>query len=259
MFLVNFKIVSLINMQFAYQPLKMKILQELECQYDTRLDLFMTFWHKPRVSEHPSLAKPYFAQKKNALMSSEFLKIIRNRRSVFPAQYNGTPVDRATLELLLEQANWAPTHRLTEPWRYRVFHEPAARQKLGDYLAHWYKTNTPEAEFSAKKFEKNQQKPVRSAAVLAICMQRDPEEKVPEWEELAAVACSVQNLWLSCSALGLGGYWSSPPAMMGDAAREFLQLPEDQKCFGLFYLGHFDLDLPEGKRGLWQEKVEWMD
>jgi len=39
------------------------------------------------------------------------LEIIRNRRSIFPAQYNDTPITREAIETILEAANWAPTHR----------------------------------------------------------------------------------------------------------------------------------------------------
>ena len=41
-------------------------------------------------------------------------------------------------------------------------------------------------------------------------MQRDPGERIPEWEELASVACAVQNMWLSATSYGIGAYWSSP-------------------------------------------------
>jgi len=42
---------------------------------------------------------------------------------------------------------------------------------------------------------------------IAICMQRHHE--VPEWEEVAAVACAAQNMQLVATALGVAGYWSS--------------------------------------------------
>lgn len=38
-------------------------------------------------------------------------------------------------------------------------------------------------------------------------MQRHHE--VPEWEEVAAVACAAQNMQLVATALGVAGYWSS--------------------------------------------------
>ena len=39
--------------------------------------------------------------------------------------YGAEPVDRATLDELLEPARWAPNHHLTQPWRFRVL-GPAA-------------------------------------------------------------------------------------------------------------------------------------
>ena len=40
-------------------------------------------------------------------------------------------------------------------------------------------------------------------------MQRDPNESIPEWEEIASVSMSVQNMWLMATNLNIGGYWSS--------------------------------------------------
>ena len=34
-------------------------------------------------------------------------------------------------------------------------------------------------------------------------------EKLPEWEEICAVAMSVQNMHLAAEAMGIGGFWSS--------------------------------------------------
>src|SRR5687768_221727 len=43
---------------------------------------------------------------------------IRTRRTI--KAFEAEPVDRATLEQLLELARWAPNHHLTNPWRFRV-------------------------------------------------------------------------------------------------------------------------------------------
>ena len=47
--------------------------------------------------------------------------LIRRRRSVFPKMYNDLPIADELIAEVLENANWAPTHRLTEPWRFMVF------------------------------------------------------------------------------------------------------------------------------------------
>ncbi|MGB5941701.1 MAG: nitroreductase [Leeuwenhoekiella sp.] len=183
------------------------------------------------------------------------LETIAARRSVFPEQFTKEPIPKEKIELLLQAANWAPTHRKTEPWRFKVC-QGEAIGNLADFLAEKYKETTPPKKFSEFKMKKTKAKPRMAAAVIAICMQRDPRESLPEWEEIAAMAMAVQNLWLAATALGLGGYWSSPATIseMGD----FFNLAEGENCYGFFYLGNYEGELFEGTRGNWEEKVEWI-
>lgn len=182
-------------------------------------------------------------------------ELIRQRRSIFPNSYNSRHIPDEIIKEILENANWAPTHRLTEPWRFKVF-RAEARRRLGEYLAGWYRENTPAEQFSERKYDKTLSNPQRSSCVIAICMQRDPQERVPEWEELASVASAVQNMWLSCTAYGIGCYWSSPRSIL--EADEFLGLKEGERCLGLFYMGYHDMPAIEGKRRPAGEKVEWV-
>lgn len=182
--------------------------------------------------------------------------LIRRRRSIFPKSYlQDAPIDRAVIEQLLENARWAPTHRLTEPWRFQVFHSEESREVLGDYMSDYYtKTTAPEL-FSEEKKQKAGENPRRSGAILAIIMRRDPEARIPEFEEIAAVAMAVQNMWLSCTALGLGCYWSTPgAALKGD---DFLELQPGEKCLGFFYMGHHEMPEVDGKRTGMSDKVVW--
>lgn len=189
---------------------------------------------------------------------TEVNQLLRSRRAVFPKMYDNRPISRPVLEDILENANWAPTHKLTEPWRFVVF-EGAARERLGQFLADRYRETAGEEQFSELKYRKNLEKPTRSGAVIAICMQRDPRERVPEWEELAAVACAVQNMWLSCHAHGIGCYWSSTPLMLDEAAAEFLELTTGQRCLGLFYMGYYEGPAFPGKRTPMAAKTSWLD
>ena len=47
-------------------------------------------------------------------------EVIAQRRMVTPGAMSDRPVPRDVLEQLLEAANWAPSHRRTEPWRFVV-------------------------------------------------------------------------------------------------------------------------------------------
>jgi nitroreductase len=190
-----------------------------------------------------------------SITAKQLSELIRKRRSIFPNTYNDKPIPEGIIREVLENANWAPTHKLTEPWRFKVF-QGAALGRLGDYLAAWYQAHTSEEQFSEKKYAKMRENPMRSACVIAIVMQREPAESLPEWEEVAAVACAVQNMWLSCTAYGIGSYWSSPRAIL--EADEFLELQAGQRCLGLFYMGYHDLPELPGKRADIWEKVSWI-
>ncbi|HEX6389397.1 MAG TPA: nitroreductase family protein, partial [Solirubrobacteraceae bacterium] len=52
---------------------------------------------------------------------------IRTRRT--HKAYAPEPLDRETLDELFELARWAPNHKLTNPWRFRVL-GPAALERL---------------------------------------------------------------------------------------------------------------------------------
>ena len=182
--------------------------------------------------------------------------LIRNRRAVFPPMYQkDKPISKEVILEILENANWAPTHKLTEPWRFKIFTGDSL-ERLSRFMGDFYKGHTPEEQFSEMKYKKTVKKPLQSACVIAICMQRDPNESIPEWEEIASVACAVQNMWLTASAYGIGAYWSSPKSIY--TADDFLGLEEGQKCLGFFYMGYYSETELSGRRKPIVDKIEWM-
>jgi len=181
--------------------------------------------------------------------------LIKKRRSVFPAQYNDRRIAKDIIEKILEAANWAPNHNNTEPWRFKVVQGEASKVALGEFLAKTYKEKTAKP----KNFKHKKLKTLapQSAAAIAICMQRDPKESIPEWEEIAAVAMAVQNMWLCCTEMGIGSYWSSPGLIK--FMDGFFDLNDGERCLGFFYMGYFDGALPQVEKGSIQDKVIWMD
>jgi nitroreductase len=164
--------------------------------------------------------------------------LIRQRRSLKPVDMDGHhEMDRELLMRLLEDATWAPNHGLTEPWHYHLF-QGESRRELAEMLQSTYKATTPEAEFRADKMEKMGKNPLCASIVVAACMMRRGGSKVPAHEELAAVACSLQNLMLSATAAGVGSYWSSPPLLDSKQWKEWLGLGAEDICVGLIYLGY---------------------
>jgi nitroreductase len=188
---------------------------------------------------------------------SEITDLIRNRRTIYPEQFSDRKVHQEQVELLLNNAQWAPTHGNTQPWRFKVFMEDGIT-KLSDFLGKTYLNLTPSEEQNDLKLSKLINRPLKSSVVVAICMERQKEEKILEIEEIEAVACAVQNLHLSCTAYGLGGFWSTPKLMYSKEMNDFLALGEKDKCLGLFYIGYPAIEWPKAHRKPLEYTTEWI-
>ena len=184
-------------------------------------------------------------------------EIIDDRQSIYPSSYTGERIDDDLIESLLSNANKAPSHRHTEPWRFYVISDNA-KNRFASFMQSAYKIKYLNNGFNEIKYRKIAQKIQMSSHLVVISMQRDINESVPEWEEIAAVSCAVQNLYLSVSAAGLGGYWSTPGYLI-DEAGAFFNMNEGEVCLGVFYLGvpKDDLPLKIVKRPV-KDKVRWL-
>jgi nitroreductase len=187
----------------------------------------------------------------------EINRLIKARRSVFPKQYaEGKPVDDAIVTQILENATWAPNHGCTEPWKFVVF-TGEGLQKLATFQAELYKKEAG-ANFKEATYQNLLANPVRASHVIALCMKRDPNKKFAEQEEVCAVACAVQNMYLTTTAYGLGGYWTTGGVTYKQSAKAFFGLGEEDKLLGFFYLAQVAVPSPNGKRSPLEEKVEWV-
>lgn len=185
-------------------------------------------------------------------MKNEVLKAIQYRRTVTQNNFTDQDISREDLLTILEAANAAPTHKRTQPWRFVVFQKEGL-QRLGTALSGIYKEITPAEKYS-EATEVNMGKKATTANV-AIAIVVNYTGELPEWEELAATSCAVQNLWLAAHSLGIGGYWATPGLI--NHLGSFLKLEENQKCIGLFYLGHHNSEPREPVRGAIEEKIRW--
>ncbi len=187
--------------------------------------------------------------------------LIRHRRSIKPVDMDATrEVERALLTTILEDATWAPTHGLTEPWKF-IVHQGAARSRLAETMQRTYQATTPASEFREDKMRKMAENPLLAPVVIACVMERRGGAKIPEIEEIEAVACALQNLQLSATAAGLGCYWSSPPILSTREFSEWLQLGAGDRCVGLIYLGwpRAGLNWPRSVRQPLETKTRWCD
>jgi nitroreductase len=223
---------------------------------------FMSYLNKRPTLPPKSREEEDDANSKTCISASDALHLIQTRRSIFPKQYSDQSVPSHIISDMLEAARWAPTHNLTEPWRFIVFQSESSRKELGQFLATQYKNTTPTHKFVQSKYEKKMTSVEISSHVIAICVKLS--SKNPMMEDICSVAMAVQNMHLIATAHGVGAYWSTggiydnhleeknvyhlapnPPGL-----KEYLNL-EDQLCIGWFYVGSYLDTTGKGKPKSW--------
>jgi nitroreductase len=188
----------------------------------------------------------------------EINHLIRFRRSVFPKDYSGEAVPEEVINQMLENANWAPTHKFTEPWRFTVF-TGAGLKTLAAFQSECYKqVTTADGSFREDRYVGLQSKPLEASHIIAVGMKRDEGNRLPEWEELGAVFCAVQNMYLTATAYGAGCYLSTGGITNFEEAKSFFGLGAEDKLCGFMFVGMPKGNVPDGRRKPINEKVKWI-
>lgn len=191
------------------------------------------------------------------MIAELFNQLARSRRSVFPDQFEaGKKVDDAIIKEILTNATWAPNHGKTEPWQFTVF-SGEGLNKLAAFQSELYKELAGDS-FKELTYTKLQQNPLKASHIVAIGMKRTTNKNIPEVEDIEAVACAVQNMYLSVTAYGLGGYWTTGGVTYKEEAKSFFGLGELDKLLGFFYIGYIAIPSKSATRLPLEEKVNWI-
>ncbi len=148
----------------------------------------------------------------------ELEEAIRTRRT--HKAYGAQPVHREVLDELFELARWAPNHKLTNPWRFRVL-GPAALERL--------KQATSDAVAAAK---------LDRAPTLVAVSATQTGDPVMDEEDLLAAGAAAYVVLLAAHGRGLAGYWRTPGVLRCREGRAALGVPAGERILGLLHLGH---------------------
>ncbi|SHE96367.1 Nitroreductase [Mariniphaga anaerophila] len=182
-------------------------------------------------------------------------EIIKNRRATPPRFLAKKEVDKAFILKLLENANWAPNHKSTEPWRFQIFQGESKANLAASVFSTLEEIHSRGKEINMQKASKFRDNLLHVPVAIAVVMERDAAERIPEWEEVAAVSMAVQNMWLTATAMDFGAFWATPPFL--PFLHQTLGLTPGQKLLGFFFVGHIAMDYPSPGRGDVAAKVEW--
>ena len=185
------------------------------------------------------------------------LETIRKRRSI--RAYDARPVPRDVVNTVIEAGNEAPSAMNSQPWRFVVVEDAAARKKLlgaalpqAKKIAELVKDADPERYEMIKKRYAELPDPVYYSAPTVIFVIGNGR--------YAAHSCPLacENMMLAAHSLGLGTCWVGFGAMVTEdgSVRELLGLQEGDAIFGPILLGY-----PKGETARPPKKdpqVKWL-
>lgn len=185
-------------------------------------------------------------------------RVIRQRRSIYPYQYDSKrKIPDELIRQFLENANWAPNHKHTEPWRFTLF-SGSGLQDFAAWQCKLYQDKEGK-DSKEKKLKKFREYAALSSHIIAVGMKRSANKKVPEVEEILAVGCAIQNILLSAAAYGIGAYISTGSITYYEEAKPYFGLGAEDKLIGFIYMGYpAEAPKPSGKRGDVKEKIRWI-
>ena len=185
--------------------------------------------------------------------------VIKNRRSIYPKDYEkGKVIPDKIISQILENANRAPNHKQTEPWRFNVFSGEGLKY-FAELQATIYKQHSG-SSYNEGRYQKLLEYPLLSSHVISIGMKRNEKNILPEVEEIEAVACAVQNMFLTVTAYGLGSYWTTAGITYFKEAKEYFGLSENDRLLGFFYIGCVTKSfMSPSKRTPVESKIQWIN
>jgi nitroreductase len=164
---------------------------------------------------------------------------IRDRRT--HKAYGPEPVDRETLDALIDLARFAPNHHLTNPWRFRVL-GPGALARL----------KTAAGAEQAAKLD-------RAPTLVAVTTVCTPDDPVADEEDLLATGCAAYIVLLAAHERGLAGYWRTPGVLRTPEGLAALGIGDDERFVALLYLGTARQEPPVPERAAVGDVAVYLD
>jgi len=161
------------------------------------------------------------------------MQLFRSRRSI--RSYKTEPVQRSTLEDLLNISRWAPTAKNVQPVHWIVLQNAQDVAGLSAMVVDWMRSKQIQPEI-VQAFDQGQDIIHRGAPCLLIAHASSSGIKPVEDCSIA-----VATIEAAAPAFGLGACWAGffmSAANDHQSIYDFLQLPEEHKVYAALMLGY---------------------
>ena len=183
---------------------------------------------------------------------------IMNRRSV-PTMLDTRP-DRADIEALIEAAVMAPSHHMTQPWRFIVL-AGHAREALGAVMGDRVRRELAGDPHVEERALAEASRPLRAPVILTVIYTPSDHPKAIENEDRSSVGAAMQNILLAAHERGLATFVRTGPAALDPGVAAHLGLragPPPEEIAGFIYLGIAAQEPPPVKRRTHaRERTTW--
>lgn len=168
----------------------------------------------------------------------ELLDAIHQRRSI--RTFDGRPIDRETIDRLIDAATYAPSRFNIQPWHFHVAMGEARRRVAAvmamstAYVQEYLDVYGPEViEHAAKFYADLGGAPVVIAVSAEHC--DDPTDCL---DDTIAVGTALENFLLACVEEGVGACSITAPHWVRDKLLEAFEVPEGHDIMAMIVLGY---------------------
>lgn len=164
---------------------------------------------------------------------SEIMTALLSRRSV-PFQFMSAPAPtQDEIDQILTAATRVPDHCCLTPWRITLV-QGDDRTAFGEALIAGYVADTADPQTSRiAKLKAMAQSPMTCIVSSHI----EPNEKVPETEQILSGGAVCQNLMLAANAFGYVATWLTGPAAYSPTFKASLGLADGDIIIGFVIIG----------------------
>jgi nitroreductase len=128
----------------------------------------------------------------------------------------------------------APDHGRIAPWRFVVLRGDG-RAVLGDAMAEMRRQTDPES--SRESLQSERAKAFRAPVVVVVSAHLSQGHRIPEVEQIAAVAACTQNMITAAGALGFTANWKTGAAAYHPGVKAALGIDEADQIIAILQIG----------------------